>query len=466
MPRVFYVFANRVIWLILCVVGIGLGVTSSASAAAPTRPNVLILVADDLRADCVGALGDGRVKTPNIDSLVQRGFAFRNAYCLGANQGAVCTPSRNMLITGQAYFRWKGKMAPADGPSLPSSFKADGYETYRDGKAGNVATAINRLFDHNQSLANDEKERTSGEPGHTITDRAIGFLDKRSAQSGSSQKPFCMVLEYEAPHDPRVADPQYLALYERDKIALPKNYLPLHPFDNGEMTVRDEQLAPWPRTEDEIRRHLHEYYAVISGLDAHIGRLLATLERLKLRDDTLILFTSDHGLAIGSHGLMGKQNLYEVGMRSPLVFCGPGVPHGQSDALVYLLDIFPTVCDLAGVKIPANEDGHSLAPIIAGKASKVRNSLFTSYRDVQRAIRDDRWKLIRYPKINRVQLFDLKNDPEEIHDLSADPAQADRVAQLTRQMEEWQSELGDTAPLVLENPGDGKFTPPASKGKQ
>jgi arylsulfatase A-like enzyme len=466
MPHALRYVASRAILVLICAVCFGVLLACGANAATQDHPNVLILVADDLRADCVGALGGGRVKTPNLDGLVERGFAFRNAYCLGANQGAVCTPSRNMLISGQAYFRWQGKMADPTGPSLPTAFKAAGYETYRDGKAGNVATAINALFDHNQSLANDQQERTSGEPGHTITDRAIGFLDKRSVQENASQKPFCMLLEYEAPHDPRVANPKYLALYERDQIALPKNSQPVHPFDNGEMAVRDEQLAPWPRTDDAIRRQLHEYYAVISGLDAHIGRLLATLERLKLREDTLIVFVSDHGLAIGSHGLMGKQNLYEVSMKAPLVFCGPGVPHGQSRALVYLYDILPTVCELAGVKIPADEDGKSLAPIIAGRADQVRDSLFTAYRDVQRAVRDDRWKIIRYPKIDRTQLFDLQTDPHEIHDLAANPAQADRIAELTALMEKWQRDYGDTAPLVVKNPADGKFTPPAGAARK
>jgi arylsulfatase A-like enzyme len=149
-------------------------------------------------------------------------------------------------------------------------------------------------------------------------------------------------------------------------------------------------------------------------------------------------------------------------MKAPLVFCGPGVPRGRSQALVYLYDILPTVCDLAGVKIPADEDGRSLTPIIAGKETKVRDTLFTAYRDVQRSVRDDRWKLIRYPKIDRAQLFDLQSDPDEIHDLSSDPAQAERIARLTRLMQEWQNKYGDAAPLQAANPADGKFTPPAS----
>src|SRR5207249_234741 len=143
-----------------------------------------------------------------------------------------------------------------------------------------------------------------------------------------------------------------------------------------------------------------------------------------------IIFSSDHGLAIGSHGLMGKQNLYEHSMKAPLVFSGPGIRPGRSDALVYLLDIYPTVCELVGAPVPDGLDGRSLAPVIAGRTPDVRDSLFLAYRDLQRAVRDERWKLIRYPQINLSQLFDLREDPDERHDLAGDPAQQARIEQM------------------------------------
>ena len=118
------------------------------------------------------------------------------------------------------------------------------------------------------------------------------------------------------------------------------------------MTVRDEKLEKWPRTEAAIRRHLHDYYAVITGLDLHIGRVLEEVWRLGIDRETIVVFSSDHGLAMGSHGLMGKQNVYDHGMKVPLVFAGPGIPKGKSKTLTYLLDIFPTIADLAGAKIP------------------------------------------------------------------------------------------------------------------
>ena len=417
------------------------------------KPHVVFLFADDQRADTIGALGNPHIKTPHLDELVRRGKVFRNAYCLGANGAAVCTPSRNMLLSGRSYFRWTGPQAPPDRPNFPTSLKAAGYETYHHGKRGNTSPAIQALFDHNQYV-NDNADRTNGEPCKEIVDRAIEFLKGRAAD-----KPVCMYLAFSNPHDPRVAAQKYLDQYDRSKIPLPKNFLPLHPFNNGEQFVRDELLADFPRTEDEVRRHLHEYYATITAMDGHIGRLFAAMKDLKMHDDTIFIYSADHGLAMGSHGLMGKQNLYDAGMKPPLVFAGPGIPQGETSALAYLLDIFPTVCDLVGTDIPAGLDGKSLAPVIRGQTNGVRDTLFLAYRDVQRAIRDARWKLIRYPQVNVTQLFDLQTDPDETSSLAADPAHAERIKSLTAELVRWQKELGDKAPLSVENPQDPSWDP-------
>lgn len=453
----------------LCLLALAapLFVAHQAQAADQAKqPNVVFLFADDQRADSIGALGNPTVKTPNIDQLVNSGMVFRNAYCLGANIGAVCTPSRNMLLSGRAYFRWQGGQAQPDMANLPTSLKAAGYETYHHGKRGNTSPAIQALFDHNKYVM-DNEDRTNGEPGRTIVDEAIGFLKSRVRE-----KPVFMYLAFSNPHDPRVAAQKYLDLYQRDQIPLPKNYLPLHPFNNGEQFVRDELLAGLPRTEDEVRKHLHDYYAVISAMDGHIGRLLASLKELGMYENTIFIYSADHGLALGSHGLFGKQNLYEDGMKPPLIFAGPGIPKGETKALAYLLDIFPTVCDLVGTKVPGGLDGKSLKPVIEGKSAGVRDTLFCSYRDVQRAVRDDRWKLIRYPQVNVTQLFDLQSDPHEITNLADKPEQAERIKSLTAEMQRWQKELGDAAPLVVANPQDPKWDPsqrPApmpKKGKQ
>jgi arylsulfatase A-like enzyme len=416
----------------------------AASLVAEERvtPNILLLVTDDQRFDTIGALGNPHIKTPHLDRLAREGFAFRNAYCMGSNSAAVCLPSRNMLMSGRYYFRWEGKSyASPDQANLPDTMRSLGYETWHEGKLGNTAREIEPRFEHHQYLE-DERERNSGEHGKRCADDAIAFMKSRQAA-----RPFCMYLAFEGPHDPRVAAPHYLQLYERERLPLPENYLPQHPFDNGELKIRDEALEAWPRTPEAIRRHLHEYYACISSIDGHIGRLLQTLQEQGELEKTLIVFTSDNGLAIGSHGLMGKQNLYDDGMKVPLLFHGPGIPQGESNALVYLLDIYPTLCELAGTPIPAEVDGKSLAPITRGQSQSVRDTLFLSYRDVQRAVRDERWKLIVYPKVNVLQLFDLQEDPYEVHDVANQAAHAERVQSMLAELRRWQSVVGDRLPL-------------------
>ena len=422
-------------------------------ATEKQKPNVLFLFTDDQRADTIHALGNPLIKTPHLDQLVQSGFVFNNAYCLGSNSGAVCVCSRNMLLSGRTYFRWTGRYASAEKPNFPDSMKAAGYYTYHHGKKGNTAAEIHKRFDQSKYL-NDPRARLLGQPGKEIVDDAIEFLQKKNTQ------PFFMYLAFACPHDPRVADQEYMDLYEREEIPLPANYLPLHPFNNGEQVVRDELLAGFPRSKAEIRKHLHDYYADITGLDRHIGRLLKALKESGEYDNTVIIFSSDHGLAVGSHGLMGKQSLYEHSMKSPLIFSGPGIPHGQSNALVYLYDIFPTVCEMIGTDIPQGLDAESIWPVMAGEKSQIRETLFTAYKDVQRSVRDDRWKLITYPQICKSQLFDLQNDPQETRDLSGQPACQSHTDRLWAAMQGWQKKTGDTSPLVSKTPQDATFKAP------
>jgi len=445
-------------WLREIVVGVACCLAAGAVQAEPAeieRPNVLFLLADDMRADSIAALGNPDVKTPHLDTLVRNGHVFTNAYCLGANQPAVCTPSRNMLLSGRAYFRWQGPLAPADQPNLPRSFNERGYATYHHGKRGNTATAIQKLFQVDKYV-DDERDRTVGEPGREIVDQAIDYLRTRDAK-----QPFCMYLAFSNPHDPRVAAPAYRALYQTEKLKLPENYLPLHPFDNGELEIRDERLAPWPRTAATIRSHLQDYYAVVSGLDHHLGRLLAALDEFDLRKNTIIVFSADHGLALGSHGLMGKQNLYEHSMKAPLVFTGPGIAPGNSAALVYLHDIYPTLCELTGTPVPSGLDGQSVAPLLRGEAMPTRPTLFLAYRDLQRAVRNDRFKLLRYPQVGVTQLFDLVNDPQETRNLAQEPAHREKVAQLKRALAAWQVTLGDHLAFEVERPRSQHWSPPA-----
>lgn len=457
-----------VLWLWL-LIGFA---TVMHAADPPPRLNVLMLFADDMRAESVAALGNPVVKTPNLDGLVKRGFFIRNAYCLGGNSPAVCRPSRNMLLSGNAYFRWKdvateagknaskGMYAPAEWPNWPTTFKQAGYVTYHHGKRGNTAPPIQAQFEINRYLVDDDAERQSGEPGKEIADAAVQFLkDRKLATDG---KPFCMYLAFANPHDPRVAAPQYLQQYDAATIPLPRNWRPLHTFDNGEMTVRDEKLLPWPRTEAALRKIHHDYYATITAMDFHIGRILAALKDSGQLDRTLILFSADQGIAIGSHGLMGKQNLYDHSMKVPLVFAGPGVNRGESPALVHLFDIFPTVCALAGIPAPSGLDGRSFADVLTGKTTTARKEIMLAYMDKQRAIRDERWKLIRYPHVDVTQLFDVGGDPNELRDLADSPKHKARVADMLKRLAALQKHYDDDLPLTVPEPKPKEWTPPKS----
>jgi len=231
--------------------------------------------------------------------------------------------------------------------------------------------------------------------------------------------------------------------------------------------VRDEQLAPWPRTPQDTKQQLADYYACISGLDHHIGRIFEQLKAAGEWDNTVIIFTGDNGLSLGEHGLFGKQNLYEFGgMHVPCVIAGPGIAKGKSDALIYLMDLFPTFCDLGGAAIPEGVEGTSLAPILHGKESKVREVLYTGYRNCQRAVRDERWKLIRYPLVDKTQLFDLRADPHELANLAGEPAQAAKLAEMTALLRREMDRYDDKTPLQVANPQPAEWTPPAKSAKQ
>ncbi|WP_309710379.1 sulfatase/phosphatase domain-containing protein, partial [Armatimonas sp.] len=221
---------------------------------------------------------------------------------------------------------------------------------------------------------------------------------------------------------------------------------------------------PWPRTPEDTKQQLADYYACITGLDHHIGRIFATLKASGEWKNTIVIFTGDNGLSMGEHGLFGKQNLYEFGgMHVPCVVAGPGVATGKSEAFVYLMDMFPTLCELGGAKIPAGVEGKSLAPILSGKKIKLREWLYTAYRNVQRAVRDDRWKLIRYPQINKTQLFDLKSDPRELNNLADDPKFAGKIKELMAHLAEAQAQYGDSCELTSANPKHAVWSPPASR---
>ncbi len=248
-----------------------------------------------------------------------------------------------------------------------------------------------------------------------------------------------------------MVDPKFGAMYDAAKMPLPKNFAASHPFDHGNFDGRDEKLFAWPRTPEETRGEIAAYYAVISHMDAQIGRVLKALEASGELDNTVIVFSSDHGLGVGSHGLRGKQSMYEHTIGVPLVMAGPGISKGRRLATqCYLRDLFPTLCDLAGIEGPRERiDGRSLQPALLGEKDQIHPFVVGYFRSFQRMIRYSGWKYIEYPAVNRVQLFHLAEDPDELHDLSDDPQQASTRIGMATTLHRWMKDNGD--PLATSN---------------
>ena len=197
-----------------------------------------------------------------------------------------------------------------------------------------------------------------------------------------------------------------------------------------------------------IREHMTDYYAMFTHLDDCIGRVVQTLKETGEYDNTIILMAGDNGLAVGRHGLMGKQNLYEHSVRVPLILAGPGVPKGERrDAFCYLLDIFPTLCGLAGVTVPDTVEGLDLRPLLDSADASVRDDLLLAYCDVQRGVRERKWKLIEYCVNGRrtTQLFDVEEDPHELHNRADDPGCAEHLERLRGKLLRWRDELDDAS---------------------
>jgi arylsulfatase A-like enzyme len=459
--------------LMIMVAVCGLG----NEAAAAARPNVLLIVTDDQRPDTIAALGNPIIETPHLDALAKGGSVFTRAVC--ANP--ICVMSRAEILSGCSTFRngtydGSGRLKP-ELVTFAEALRDAGYVCGYVGKWHTGGRPVEHGYDHCQGLfgsggrdlgspapdwrgrpatgyggwvfqSADGKEKYP-EKGVGLTagisrefaDAALRFLNEQP------ERPFFLHVNFTAPHDPLLMPPGYAGKYDPRRMPLPANFRPEHPFDHGNFRGRDELLFEWPRTVEEVRGELACYYALITDLDAQVGRILQALEQSGRRDETLVIFTSDHGLAIGSHGLRGKQNMYEHTINVPLVMSGPGVPAGRRfDAQVYLRELYPTVCDLTRVKIPETVEATSFAPVLSGKKSAIHDNVFCYFRDVQRMLRTDRWKLIHYPHIDRYQLFDLQNDPLELKDRFDDPTAADVLADLKTRLRAAQQAAGD--PLV------------------
>lgn len=442
--------------------------TAKDQSTNSEKPNVLFLFADDQRADALGCSGNPYIRTPNIDELATQGVRFSNNYVMGGHHGAICAPSRAMLMSGKSLFHVYDVL---DGVStMPMHFAKEGYQTFGTGKWHNSKASFEASFQQGRNVfiggMSDHfnvpcRELVDGKLTEPVrkgfstdlfADVANEFLEDYA--QGDRTNPFFCYVAFTAPHDPRSPRPDYIGMYSDESMPLPGNFKKYHPFEFDHMTIRDENLAPWPRTPEIIQASIADYYALISHVDERVGDLIETLKKQDLYDNTIIVYAADNGLAVGSHGLLGKQSLYEHSMKVPLIISGPGVPSDKvSEALVYLYDVFPTLAGLCNLPAPEGVDGKSLVPVIQGETDHVRTSLFTAYRHTVRAVRTDEWKLIRYPERDYTQLFNLKDDPLELNNLAGDPAYQSKQEELKQMILDWQVETDDTAswttPVVL-----------------
>jgi arylsulfatase A-like enzyme len=456
------------------------------------KPNILFIFTDDQSYNTVHALGNEEIITPNLDRLVNEGTSFTNAYNMGAWAGAVCVASRTMMNTGRSVWRSHAlddKNSAAElakaGKTWSQLLKSAGYETYMSGK-WHVKLDPEQIFDHVRNVRPGMPNQTpegygrpiEGQPdkwspydpkfegfwkggkhwSEVLADDAELFME----QASGSDKPFFMYIAFNAPHDPRQAPKEFVDLYPLDKVKVPTSYQPSYPYKQeigcymmekqGEwVPQRDENLAPHPRTEYAIKVNRQEYYACVTHLDAQIGRILAALEKTGKMDNTYIFMSSDHGLAVGSHGLLGKQNMYEHSMKPPMIVVGPSVPKAeQRDAFVYLQDIMASALDVAGVEKPAYVEFNSLMPLIRdARAPSNYSALYGCFRkDLQRMVRVGDHKLIVYPGADVIRLYDVGKDPLELEDIAGNPENKALIRKLFMRLLKLQEQMDDPLDLT------------------
>ena len=449
------------------------------------KPNIILILADDQAPDTISALGHPHIKTPNLDRLVEAGTTFTNAYSQGANQPAVCVPSRTMLNTGRFLWRARNRVteisrqmertpeqaAEHTSDVWSSLMRQGGYTTYFVGKWHVQGFKVQDVFEHlgtirggmppSMDLAYNRPREGANNPwtpyesrfqGHwhggkhwaeVFSDESVRFIEEAAAKS----EPFFMYLASNSPHDPRQAPKEYVDMYPVEDMDVPANFLPEYPHKDVmgcPSNLRDERLAPFPRTELAVRTHRREYYAIISHLDSQVGQILDALEKSGKKNSTYIFYTADQGLAVGAHGLFGKQNMFEHSMKSPLIVVGPGIPGKKKiETPVYLQDIMPTSLEVAGMEIPKHVQFKSLLPLINGERDEQYEAIYGAYMDRQRMVRKGDFKLILYPQGDVQILYDLKNDPHETTDLAKKPEYADKITELQQELARLKKETGD-----------------------
>ncbi|HYE19811.1 MAG TPA: sulfatase [Tepidisphaeraceae bacterium] len=448
---------------------------------AQTKPNVLFIATDDCNND-LGVYGHPLVKTPTLERLAARGVRFDRAYC----QFPLCSPSRVSLMTGLRPDRTKifelqtdfRKSTLPDVVTLPQQFRKNGYYVARVGKLyhygvpGGIGTAgldDPQSWDHTVNPKGrdkaEEDKLVNLQPKNTGLGATLAFLAAEGTDEeqtdgiaateaiklleANKDKPFFLAVGFYRPHCPYVAPKKYFDLYPTEKLSLPK-------FEAGDLAdVPQAALTTRPPNyglpEADLKRALQAYYASITFMDAQVGRLLDALDRLKLADNTIVVFWSDHGYNVGQHGQWMKQSLFENSARVPLIVAGPGTTAGgkSSGRTVELLDLYPTLVELAGLPQPAHKlEGRSLKALLADPAAAWDKPAITQVRRgggknnpnafAGYSVRTERYRYNTWDGGTKgEELYDHQADPEERKNLAKDPAQATTVAELKALVAKW-----------------------------
>jgi choline-sulfatase len=449
---------------------------------AAKKPNILFIFADDQCYETIGHLGITDIETPHLDRLMKSGTSFTRAYNMGSWSGAVCVASRHMLNTGR--FIWRAEEASkkaeterVEGRFWSENMKSAGYKTYMTGK-WHVRASAEKCFDVTRNVRGGMPNQTpqgynrplSGKPdpwspydpkfegfwkggkhwSEVVAEDAVFFL--KEAKKHAEKNPFFAYVAFNAPHDPRQAPKQFIDKYPLSRIKVPSNFLPMYPYKDEircPHNLRDEKLAPMPRTEHSIKVNRQEYYAIITHMDVQIGRILDALEESGMAKDTYIFFSADHGLGVGHHGLLGKQNLYEHSTRVPFVVQGPDVPKGiQIETPIYLQDVMATSLALAEVEKPEHVEFSDVLPLARGQTKKPPyKEIYGAYLSAQRSITVKSIKLIAYPEVPIIRLYDLKKDPEEKNDFASTAKGKEAIAKLFPRLLKLQKKMGDKLDL-------------------
>jgi len=441
--------------------------TVAAQASAPEIKNVLFLVSDDLKATTLGAYGDPIVQTPHLDRLAREGMVFKRSYC----QGTACRPSRRSfmhsrygddlgptlgehLIAHDFYsarvgkifhMRVPGDIIPGtDGEDVITSwterFNSTGREAHTPGlyslynhdiTTTSLENRVSTAMKDRWFVSVESEGDGSDQPDHKTATKTIELLRERR----QSDQPFFIAAGFVRPHYPNVAPARYFELYPPESITLPETRQgdldDIPELGWPDVTSLNDPIGQLPENQ---KRFWGSYYATITFLDDQIGRILDELDRLGLRESTMVIFTSDHGYHLGEHFFWEKFTLHEDVTRVPLIISAPGFAAGETYSLVELVDIYPTVADVLGLPLPDTLQGLSLAEILADPDARVRDEALTLGKLDSRSIRGADWAYMRY-RDGSEELYDMRHDPQQFTNLARDPAYAARLEAQRRKLD-------------------------------